>query len=532
MTIIKDIMIKNVKKNLNSLQKKKKFRYLKKKFLCDSTIKNFKLLINYWTEYINKTIGNYKYNFNYNIIPSITNKKGHIIFKNNINFTSSNLYTNDFNNLTDIDYDLLFGLYKNKLINFTPAQQIKINKAIKYKNKKWKTLDNFYYRYTPGTIEFESNQDGYAIWDTYQNYDFLCGYTDYAACPVQNGGSKFPMIPKASTTSFSSDRYGNFYILDTSYNYSKNTFILTYNPKTDINTYIYYLWGKVESGKSGNIVCGCTGLYANDYSSVYQDPVTYYGSCVMGQYQNVDSGTGYLLETLYINKRLAQNGYNVTRTIITTLDNNKQLKTQTGTDSGIYSSNGYSDSNLITTGIDETSFSLQILSQNCKEEAKYMLSSTSKSSSIGLYGSACVKNGDIFIFTSINGAIYYCGTSDVPNTPILATYAAGSEIPLNYIATGITSYTVSGVSYLYVAYYMNNTLSDDENNYISYIYRYTVDNTGVLTQIDYITGGLYGNPFLNIGYMTTNMNKDLPYTISYYEYTNNYSISRIVSLNY
>ena len=515
---------------------KKKFICLKKKFIITGSLKYFILLIKYWTVYINKTIGNFKYNLYYTFQPSITNTIGDIIFQNVITFTKNNEYTNSFNNLNAEDYYNLFNSYNNKTIKFTTPQQKIITKIITTENENWSVLDNLYCRFTPGTIDFIDNTGGVYVVPGAIQYDFLCGYPSYNQCFTQMGetglyAQTFPTIPKGETTTISSDRNGNLYIFDSSYDNSYTTFMLYYYPND--SGYPYYIWAYIPQANSGNIFCGCTGLYSNSgYSDNY---TTYLGSYCTSQYQYADNNKGYILIVTYITTPIVTNGTMIDAgyiDYISTIDNDT-IKIQTGMDSAVYSgSDDYSYSNIIATSVDSTTPDLVIISQPLESLATPYTSAEFPTVS-GLYGTASVKNGNIYVYTSVNGIIYYCGTSTSPVCPIIPTYASGSEPITGYIATGITNYyddTASPtISYLYVAYH-TTVFSNNGKSFTTYIYRYTVDSYGTLTLNSYITGGLYDAPFYNIGYMTSNIGPDTTYTISCYEYSFGYDVSRILKL--
>ena len=83
MNIVKKVIMCKVEKILNTLINNSIFIELKNNFLLNTNIKNFKLLIIFFKEYISDTIGKFKYSLNYNLNLSITNAIGEPIFFNN-----------------------------------------------------------------------------------------------------------------------------------------------------------------------------------------------------------------------------------------------------------------------------------------------------------------------------------------------------------------------------------------------------------------------------------------------------------------
>ena len=137
MNIVKKVIMCKVEKILNTLINNSIFIELKNNFLLNTNIKNFKLLIIFFKEYISDTIGKFKYSLNYNLNLSITNAIGEPIFFNYLNFTTLNIFTNSFNNIYNNEINLLslFNLYVNKLNNFSLVEQIIVNKTISKKIK-------------------------------------------------------------------------------------------------------------------------------------------------------------------------------------------------------------------------------------------------------------------------------------------------------------------------------------------------------------------------------------------------------------
>ena len=525
--IIKKKIICKIKKTLNKLIKNPIFVELKKNFLINSNIENFKLLIIFWNSKISNTIDNFKYSLDYNLKLSITNSLGNPIFFNYISFSSLNICKNSFSNIQNNEKIILFlfNSYNNSQNNFSLIDQIIINKTIKKKNKKWKKLNNFYLKYTKPVLGTGTVTFSYDIGKVVASliYDFKL------TNETQTGGKAFPYIPSA-TTSFSCDFNKNFYIFDKIYN-STIMNILNYQQSK-------YIWGKITATTGEIPIYGCTGLYTS--------LTNFNGSSIYGFYcySEKDINDGAQLFPCYLTKQLTSCGEVAIGTRISTSQNFPYIYTYTGTDIGIYSNKtdnpntACSVSGAITNKLGYYNETKDFFNTSIGNSSFEIFTETPEP----YYGTASIiYNSTIFIYQSIAYDIYYIDYNTKKSKK--AVDSNGNYIvPHYYYPTGITSHTdkYTNQSFLYIAYFDGTTRTS--TNYITYIYKYILsDIDGSLTLVSYITGGIGGTNFYNIGFMTGNMNITSTgnvndYTIYCYEYSLNYSnnsigsISRIISV--
>ena len=520
-----------VEKILNTLINNSIFIELKNNFLLNTNIKNFKLLIIFFKEYISDTIGKFKYSLNYNLNLSITNAIGEPIFFNYLNFTTLNIFTNSFNNIYNNEINLLslFNLYVNKLNNFSLVEQIIVNKTISKKNKKWTKINNFYLRYgLDGIVTTSYYNSTISYVNCIEIYNF------------NNTSNNFPYIP-SKYTSISCDFYGNFYIFDKIQTNPYLINILYFNK--DPTTIKPYIWGKINLSdiSNNNIVYGCTGLFT---SIKKVDGTPYYGF-FCNTIKDPNYGSQFI--SYYINNPILNDGDKASLTNTNTSQiPYPYLDTYTGTDIGIYSnSNTNPNTACIAAGANYLNCHTIVLKNNFDESYK-LLSVNGKAPEYWGSASICFRfelsNSKILVYQSYGGQVYYTNYDTLTST--LAIDINGKSIlPSGYYATGITSHTDNmHNSFLYIAYH-------DINN-INYIYKYVLSSSdgslpanqsektnGSLNLVSYITGGYNGELFYNIGYMTGGMaitypDNNLPYTIYCYEYSTNYNISRIIAVSF
>ena len=365
--------------------------------------------------------------------------------------------------------------------------------------------------------------------DTKLIYDFRL--TD----SQQQGGKAFPYIPK-SNTYISCDFYGNFYIFDKTRINPYTVNILYFNS-------IEYIWGEISTSSYGsNIeVFGTTGLYTSLKNN--NDTYTYYGF-----YCNSirDINKGALALPYYITSPLLKCGDYVITSVVSCSQISPYIYTNTGTDIGIYK-NSKTNPNTACTVSGGYTYNTQSSYYQIKNDI-YKTNGGSivvpELFTINIYwGSASIINNygkdneQIYLYQSFNNKIYYF--DEISKTQIIAKDSNGiSIIPDNFYPTGITSHTdiTTLQSCLYVAYYNTTVPQNNGNSYLTYIYKYILSDTnGTLTYVSRITGGYTGLSFYNIGFMTGNMvltttGLSGDYIIYCYEYTFNYSISRIISI--
>ena len=516
-----------VEKILNTLINNSIFIELKNNFLLNTNIKNFKLLIIFFKEYISDTIGKFKYSLNYNLNLSITNAIGEPIFFNYLRFNTLNVFKNSFNDIYNNEINLLslFNLYVDKLNNFSIIEQIIVNKTISKKNKKWRKINNFYLRYIHSgtvTLYYSTGYNNAKI-----IYDFNLKDIN------QQGEVSFPYIPDKYTT-FSCDFYGNFYIFD-----KTQTTINILNRQLPINidgSYTYF-WGIIDTKNLQ--IYGCTGLYTSIKNT--DGSYTYYGFYSISQ----KDSNGIQTIAYYMTTPIKQCG-DIVNCIVyinkNAIQDTSDIYTYTGTDISIYKNDSNTPSAIIYTGGIDAIGSFYVYMENLFENL--IKSSLINNTSINYYyGTASVKeyyyhnsNDDIYIYQSYNGEVYLINILTSISKKAF-DIDGNSIIPNGFYASGITSHTdsKSGYSYLYIAYYDTIKLVNNGYNYVNYIYKYAIKSDGILSLDSYITGGYNDEPFYNIGYMAGNMiittsNDPNDFIIYYYEYSFNYSISRIMSV--
>ena len=494
----------------------------------NKNINNFKLLIIFWNNYISNNISNFKYFLNYNLNISITDNLGIPIFFNYLNFNLLNVFNDSLNNIKNNEKILLFlyNSYINNQNNYSLIEQKIVKKTIYRKNKNWKKINNFNLRYTRGgDVTFTYNNE---YVDTKLIYDFRL--TD----SQQQGGKAFPYIPK-SNTYISCDFYGNFYIFDKTIKNPYTINILFFNSTI-------YIWGKIATSDYGsNIeVFGSTGLYTSLKNN--DDTYKYYGFYCNSQRNNNKA----VSLPYYITSPLLKCGDYVITFFVDCNQTAQYIYTNTGTDIGIYNNSKTNPNTacLVSGGYNYNDQSSYYLIKNDIYKTNGGSLVVPELFTINIYwGSASIinnygkENEQIYLYQSFNNKIYYF--DEISKTQIIVTDSNGiSIIPDNFLPTGITSHTdiTTLQSFLYVAYYDTTVLQNNGNSYLTYIYKYILSDTnGSLTYVSRITGGYSGLSFYNIGFMTGNMvltttglSKD--YIIYCYEYTLNYSISRIISI--